>query len=69
MVGFQIKITLAVFSKYQDNVVVNTVKQNQYYNNNNVSPFSPLETISTSLWASLYHHLPVRSVFSHVNCQ
>ena len=26
------------------------------------SPFSPLETISTSLWASLYHHLPVLSV-------
>ena len=33
------------------------------------SPFSPLETISTSLWASLYHHLPVLSVFSHVSCQ
>ena len=31
--------------------------------------FSPLETISTSLWASLYHHLPVLSVFSHVSCQ
>ena len=30
---------------------------------------SPLETISTSLWASLYHHLPVLSVFSHVSCQ
>ena len=23
------------------------------------SRFSPLETISTSLWASIYHHLPV----------
>ena len=33
------------------------------------SPFSPLETISTYLWASLYHHLPVLSVFSHVSCQ
>ena len=31
--------------------------------------FSPLETISTSLWASLYHHIPVLSVFSHVSCQ
>ena len=31
--------------------------------------FSPLETISTSLWASLYHHLPVLFVFSHVSCQ
>ena len=31
--------------------------------------FSPLETISTSLWASLYHHLTVLSVFSHVSCQ
>ena len=31
--------------------------------------FSPLETISSSLWASLYHHLPVLSVFSHVSCQ
>ena len=31
------------------------------------SPFSPLETISTSLWASLYHHVPVLSVFSHVS--
>ena len=31
--------------------------------------FSPLETISTSLWASLYHQLPVLSVFSHVSCQ
>ena len=30
---------------------------------------SPLETISTSLWASLYHHLPVLSVVSHVSCQ
>ena len=30
---------------------------------------SPLETISTYLWASLYHHLPVLSVFSHVSCQ
>ena len=28
---------------------------------------SPLETISTSLWAGLYHHLPVLSVFSHVS--
>ena len=34
-----------------------------------IDSFSPLETISTSLWASLYHHLPVLSVFSHVNCQ
>ena len=34
-----------------------------------VDTFSPLETISTSLWASLYHHLPVLSVFSHVSCQ
>ena len=33
------------------------------------SPFSPLETISTSLWASLYHHLPVLSAFCHVSCQ
>ena len=33
------------------------------------SPFSPLETISTSLLASLYHNLPVLSVFSHVSCQ
>ena len=33
------------------------------------SHFSPLETISTSLWVSLYHHLPVLSVFSHVSCQ
>ena len=31
--------------------------------------FSPSETISTYLWASLYHHLPVLSVFSHVSCQ
>ena len=31
------------------------------------SPFAPLETISTSLWASLHHHLPVPSVFSHVS--
>ncbi len=31
--------------------------------------FSPLEIISTSLWASLYHHLPVLAVFSHVSCQ
>ena len=31
--------------------------------------FSPLEIISTSLWASLYHHLPVLSVFSYVSCQ
>ena len=31
--------------------------------------FSPLETISTSLWARLHHHLPVLSVFSHVSCQ
>ena len=29
---------------------------------------SPLETISTSSWASLYHHLPVLSVFSHFSC-
>ena len=28
--------------------------------------FSPLETISTSLWARLHHHVPVLSVFSHV---
>ena len=34
----------------------------------NFSPFSPLETISTSLWASLYHHLPVLfSVMSAVS--
>ena len=33
------------------------------------SSFSPLETISTSVWTSLYHHLPVLSVFSHVSCQ
>ena len=33
------------------------------------SPFSPLETISTSSWASLHHHFPVLSVFSHVSCQ
>ena len=36
------------------------------------SPFSPLETISTSLWANLYHHLPVLSVSSTVcfqSCQ
>ena len=32
------------------------------------SLFSPLETISTSLWASL-HHFPVLSVFSHVSCR
>ena len=31
--------------------------------------FSHLETISTSLWASLYHHLPVLPVFSRVSCQ
>ena len=31
--------------------------------------FSPLETISTSLWASIHHHFPVLSVFSHVSCQ
>ena len=31
--------------------------------------FSPLETISTSLWASLYHNLPVQSVFCNVSCQ
>ena len=31
--------------------------------------FSPLETISISLWASLHHHFPVLSVFSHVSCQ
>ena len=31
-------------------------------------PFSPVETISTSLRASLYHHIPVLSVFSHVSC-
>ena len=30
--------------------------------------FSPLETISTSLWASLHLHFPVLSVFSHVSC-
>ncbi len=35
----------------------------------NFSPLTPLETIATSLWASLYHHLPVLSVFSHVSCQ
>ena len=34
-----------------------------------VSPLSPLETISNTLWASLYHHLPVLYVFSHVSCQ
>ena len=28
----------------------------------------PLGTISTSLWASLHHHLPVLSVFIHVSC-
>ena len=28
-----------------------------------------IETISTSLWASLYHHIPVLSVFSYVSCQ
>ena len=33
-----------------------------------MSPFSPLETISTSLWASLRHQFPVLSVFSHVSC-
>ena len=31
--------------------------------------FSPLETISTSLWASRHHNFPVLSVFSHVICQ
>ena len=33
--------------------------------------FSPFETISTSLWASLHHRFPVLSlsVFSHVICQ
>ena len=35
----------------------------------NFSPFSPLETISTSSWTSIYHHLPVLSVVSHVSCQ
>ena len=30
--------------------------------------FSFLETISTSLWASLHHHFPILSVFSHVRC-
>ena len=25
--------------------------------------FSPLETISTSLWASLHHHFPVPNVY------
>ena len=33
------------------------------------SPFTALETIPTSLWASLHHHFPVLSVFSHVSCQ
>ena len=33
------------------------------------SHFSPLETISTSSSASLYHHLPILSVFSDVSCQ
>ena len=33
------------------------------------SYFSPLETISKSLWARLHHHFPVLSVFSHVSCQ
>ena len=33
------------------------------------SPFSSLETTSTSLWASLYHHLPVLSVLYHVSSQ
>ena len=33
-----------------------------------LSPLSPLETISTSLWAGLHHHFPVMSVFSHVRC-
>ena len=30
--------------------------------------FSLLETISTSLWASLHHHFPVLSLFSHAIC-
>ena len=34
-----------------------------------IALFSPLETISTSLWASLHHRFPVLSVFSHVSCQ
>ena len=29
--------------------------------------FSPLETIPTSLWASLHHHFPVLPVFNHVS--
>ena len=33
------------------------------------SPFSPLETISTPSWASLYHRFPILSVFSRVSCQ
>ena len=33
------------------------------------SPFSHLETISTSLWASLHHRFPILSVFSYVCCQ
>ena len=33
------------------------------------SPFSPLETISTSLWASLHHHFPVLSIFTLVTYQ
>ena len=31
------------------------------------SPFSPLETISTLLWASPYHHSPVLSVFNRLS--
>ena len=44
-------------------------QQNSLYKLHIFSPFSPLETISTSVWTSLYHHLPVQSVFSHVICQ
>ena len=40
-----------------------------FYHRIAFSPFSPLETISTSSWASLHHHFPVLSVFSHVSCQ
>ena len=40
-----------------------------FYPYKNCTIVSPLETISTSLWASLHHHFPLLSVFRHISCQ
>ena len=58
---------------YNDNVYFRSDISQQHHTETSRAPvtfhLSPLETISTSSWASLYHHLPVLSMFSHFSCQ